>query len=132
MSEVVGVSVVFALVAVLTIIYLVPVVVYGAASARGWADRPTESSPQAFLLGVLVTKVGTALAFVLLLWLSRDYWVDRWLVYALIWFAMFTASEVGDAISGRQRWREALLGVVSEGIYAPAAAYAADQILGIG
>jgi len=128
---VVVVSVVFAVIGVLAIIYLVPVVVYSVASAFGGAEPPTDSSPQAFLLGVLVTKVGTALAFVLLLWLSRDYWVDRWVVYALIWFAMFTASEVGEAISGRQGWREALLGVISEGIYAPAAAYAAYQILGI-
>ena len=71
------------------------------------------------------------MAFVLLLWLSRDYWVGDWLVYALIWFAMFAASEAGEAISGRQGWREALLGMVSEGIYAPAAAYAAFRILGI-
>jgi hypothetical protein len=125
-------SVVLAFLAVLAIIYVVPVVVYGAASAFGRAERPTESSPQAFLLGVLVTKIGTALAFVLLLWLSPDYWVDRWLVYAMIWFTMFSASEVGDAISGRQGWREAMLGVISEAIYAPAAAYAAYQILGIG
>ena len=53
-------SVVVAIIAVLAIIYLVPVVVYRTSSAFGWEERPTESSPQAFLLGVLVTKVGTA------------------------------------------------------------------------
>lgn len=122
-------SLVTATVVVLAIIYLVPLLVYGPASALGWVEIPAESSPRAFLLGVLVTKLGTAAAFVLLFWLSGQVWADRWLLYGLIWFVMFAASEIGEAISGRSAWPEALLGIVSEAIYAPSAAYAAHRIL---
>ena len=125
-------SPVFAALAVLAIIYVVPVVVYGAASTLGWLKLPTQSSPQAFLFCVLVTKVGTTAAFVLILLLSAEVWSDRWLLYGLIWFAMFAASELGDAIAGRSSWAEAMLGVISEAIYAPAAALAAHTILGLG
>jgi hypothetical protein len=125
------VPLVLATIAVLAIIYVVPLLVYGAASALGAAELPTESSHQRFLLGVLVTKLGTAVAFVLLLQMSAAVWVDRWLLYGLIWFGMFAASEVGDAISGRSTWREALLGIVSEAIYAPASAFAAYSLLRI-
>lgn len=124
--------VVLAVLAVLAIIYVVPLMIYGVASACGWLRLPTQSSPQAFLLGVLVTKVGTAAAFVLLLLAGAEVWHARWLLYGLIWFAMFAASELGDAIAGRGSWAEAMLGVMSEAIYAPAAALAAHEILGLG
>ncbi len=123
-------SVVIATMAVLAIIYVVPLVLYGAASRLGGLELPTESSPQRFLLGVLVTKLGTAVAFVLLLEMTSAVWIDRWLLYGLIWFGMFAASEVGDAISGRSTWREASLGILSEAIYAPASAFAAYRLLG--
>jgi len=121
----------FAMVAVLAIIFVVPLAVYGAASTFGGVELPAESSPQQFLLGVLVTKIGTAVAFVMLLQLTSTVWVDRWLLYGLIWFGMFAASEVGDAISGRSSWREAWLGILSEAIYAPASAFVAYRLLGI-
>lgn len=124
-------SFVLAIGAVLGIIFVVPLVLYGAASALGGVELPAESSPQRFLLGVLVTKSGTAIAFVLLLQLTGAVWAGRWLLYGLIWFGMFAASEFGDAISGRSSWREAMLGVLSEAIYAPAAAFAACKILGV-
>lgn len=117
--------------AVLAIIYIVPFLVYGGASALGGIELPTETAPQRFLLGVLVTKLGTAVAFTVLLGLTSAVWGDRWPLYGLIWFAMFAASEVGDGISGRSSWREAWLGVLSEAIYAPASAFAAFAILGI-
>ena len=126
-----SVSLVIATMAVLAIIYVVPLVVYGAASTLGGVELPTESSPQRFLLGVLVTKLGTAIAFVLLLQITSAAWVDRWPLYGLIWFGMFAASEVGDAISGRSTWQEASLGILSEAIYAPASAFAAYSLLGI-
>ena len=125
-------SPVLAAVAVLAIIYVVPLLIYGAASTLGWLKLPTQSSPQAFLFGVLITKVGTTAAFVFILLLSGEVWGGRWLLYGLIWFAMFSASELGDAIAGRSSWAEAMLGVISEAIYAPAAALAAHQILGLG
>lgn len=122
-------TLVLAIVAVLAIIYVVPFVVYAGASVLRLVDIPSETSPQRFLLGVLVTKLGTAAAFVLILHLG---WPGGWLMYSLIWFAMFAASEIGDAISGRASWAEALLGVLSEAIYAPLAALSAFAILGLG
>jgi len=122
---------VLAVLAVLAIIYVVPFAVYGVAGALGQLELPTEASPRTFLFGVLVTKLGTAIAFVLVLQLSGATWAGRWLLYGAIWFAMFAASEVGDAISGRSSWREAILGIVSEAVYAPAAAFAAHEILGL-
>ncbi|MHB1018374.1 MAG: hypothetical protein ACYC2X_10890 [Coriobacteriia bacterium] len=122
---------VFALAAVLAIIFVVPFVVYGAASSLAGVQLPAESSPRRFLLGVLITKLGTAAAFVLILQLTGELWIGRLGLYALVWFGMFAASEIGDAVSGRSTWREAWLGVLSEAIYAPAAAYAAFRILGI-
>lgn len=124
-------SVVLAMVAVLAIIFVVPMVVYGAASALGGMELPAAASPQRFLLGVFVTKLGTAVAFVLLLHLTSEVWVGRWPLYGVIWFVMFAASEMGDAISRRSSWREAWLGILSEAIYAPASALAAFAILGI-
>ena len=123
---------VLATIAVLAIIYLVPMAVYGAASGLGLVELPAEASPRTFLLGILVTKLGTAVAFVLILALSGAMWSERWLLYGVIWLAMFAASELGDAISGRSSWPEAVLGIVSEAIYAPAAAFAAHQTLGLG
>jgi len=117
---------------VLAIIYLVPFVIYAGASALGVVDIPAEASPQRFLLGVLIIKLGTAAAFVLVLFLGSPVFSFGWLTYALIWFAMFAASEIGDAVTTRSSWSEALLGVLSEAVYTPAAALAAFAILGIG
>ncbi|MDZ4168250.1 MAG: hypothetical protein U1E26_01155 [Coriobacteriia bacterium] len=125
-------SIVLAIAAVLAIIYVVPFVVYAGASALGLAEIPAEVSPQRFLLGVLITKLGTAVAFVLILHLGSPAFSVGWLTYSLIWFGMFAASEIGDAVSTRSSWSEAMLGVLSEVIYAPAAALAAFAILGIG
>ena len=123
-------SQVFAILAVLAIIYLVPFAIYGGASAMGWIKAPSQVSPRTFLLGILVSKLGTATAFVLIIHITAPLWAGRWLLYAALWFFMFAVSELGDAIARRSPWREALLGVVSEAIYLPAAAYVAFRLLG--
>lgn len=63
---------------VLVVIYAVPFLVYGAASALGGLRPPRTASPTKFLLGVLLTKVGTAVAFVALFALTRAFWGPRW------------------------------------------------------
>ncbi len=108
---------------VLVIIYVVPFMVYGSASAFGGLKPPTPASPGRFLAGVLVTKVGTAVAFVVLFAFTQAVWGPRWLLYALVWFAMFALGEVGETVSGRTGKTEALLGIVAELIYAPLSAY---------
>lgn len=116
--------------AVLAMIYLVPFAFYAGASALKLLDIPPAPSPQAFLLGILVTKIGTALAFVLLVPVGAPILPGGWLAYGAIWFAMFAASEAGDAISGRSAWPEAIVGIAAEAVYAPASAAAAFAILG--
>ena len=71
-------------------------------------------------------------SFVLILHLGWSASSPGWQAYGLIWFAMFAGSEIGEAVSGRSKWAEALLGVLSEAIYTPAAALAAFAILNIG
>lgn len=121
-----------AIVAVVGIIYAVPVLIYGAASAAGWVELPPEASPRAFLLGILITKLGTAVVFVAVLQLSRARWSGGWLLYGVLWFVMFAASELGDGVSGRSSWPESVLGIASEAIYAPVSAFVAYRILGVG
>jgi hypothetical protein len=121
--------VVWATLAVLAIIYVVPFVIYGIAGALGGVEIPQEASPHRFLLGVLITKAGTAVAFVIVFWLTSAVWTDRWLAYGAIWFVMFAASEIGEAISGRTSTSEAALGILSEAVYAPAAAFVAHVLL---
>jgi hypothetical protein len=115
---------------VLVIIYVVPFLVYGAASAVAGLQPPDTASPVRFLSGVLVTKVGTAVALVLLFKLANPAFHERWLLYAAAWFVMFALSEVGDTISGRTTVTEAGLGVLSELIYVPAAVYATRWMVG--
>ena len=131
-GEVGEVSTVLAMLAALAIIYVVPLIVYGVAGSLGGLELPKGAAPGSFLLGILVTKLGTAVAFVLLFQLIDASLAGRWWPYGLIWFGMFAASEVGDAISGRSTWPEAALGIISEAIYAPASAFAVQKIVGGG
>jgi hypothetical protein len=114
---------------VLLIIYVVPFVVYGVASVVGGLKPPDNASPARFLSGILVTKLGTAIAFVALFAIGRGVWSGQWLLYGLIWLVMFALSEVGEAISGRMTVPEAVLGIVSECMYAPASAFAVARLL---
>lgn len=116
-------------VTVLAIIYLVPLVLYALSSRFISMPSPENAGPARFLTGVLVTKFGTAVAFVGVFWLSRATWENRWLVYAALWFAMFAGSEVGDAVSGRSTTGEAVVGVVSEAVYAPLSAWVVYEML---
>jgi hypothetical protein len=121
-----------AILAVLLTIYAVPFVVYGAASVFGGLRPPATASAGRFLLGVLVTKLGTAVAFVVLFSATKSLWGDRWFLYASVWFLMFAFSEVGETISGRTTRVEAALGILSEAIYAPLSAFVVQWLLGRG
>jgi hypothetical protein len=116
-----------AVASVWAILFAVPFVIYGTASAVIHLKPPAEPAWR-FLLSVAVSKVGTALAFVLLFLLSRDAWRDRWLLYAVIWFVMFAVSEVADAIRPGYSATEAALGILSEAIYAPVAAFIVHRL----
>jgi hypothetical protein len=120
---------VLAVLLVLLIIYVVPLVVYGVAAVFGGLKPPDTVSPARFLGGVLVTKLGTAIAFVALFALTRDVWEGQWLLYGLLWLVTFAFSEMGEAISGRTTVPEAALGIVSECLYAPLSALTVSRLL---
>jgi len=92
--------------AVLAIIYAVPFAVYAAFSSITGL-QPPEGSPVAFLTSVLVSKVGTAIAFVSIFHFARPAFSGKWLLYAGLWWAMFVIGEIGQAIApaipGRRR-----------------------------
>lgn len=54
------------------IITLVPFIPYSVFSAAFGLEPPADVSPARFMASVLVTKVGTALAFVLIFHVARD------------------------------------------------------------
>lgn len=110
------------------IIFIIPFVVYGSASSF-ISIKPPEGTLWRFLLSVGVTKLGTAIGFVLLFVLCQDVLRDRRLVYAGIWFAMFAISEAGDVVKTGYTITEALLGIVSEALYTPLSALTVDRLL---
>ncbi len=88
--------------AVLAILYFVPLIVYGPASSLGWVEFPAPESPGRFMLSVLVLKVGVATAFVGLFHLGRPGY----------------------------GWSEALFGILSEAVYTPLSALLVGRMLG--
>jgi hypothetical protein len=122
---------VLTVVLVLAVIYAVPILVYGLASALVGLKTPEGASPARFLTGVLVSKIGTALAFVLIFYFARSSLSGQWLLYALFWWLMFVFDEIGQAIGPKYSLTEAMAGVVSETIYLPASAYLTHRLLGV-
>jgi len=114
---------------VLAVIFLVPFLVYSLFALLGRVEPPSDGSPLAFLAGILVSKAGTALAFVLIFHFARGALRGRWPLYALLWWAMYTAGEIGQAMGPHYSWMEAVAGVISETIYFPAAAFITDRLL---
>lgn len=110
-----------AVAAVWGILFVVPFVIYGSASALFGLKPPTGPAWQ-FLLSVAVTKVGTAAAFVALFVSCRVAWRGHWLQYAGIWFLMFAVSEIGEAVKPAYTVAYAMLGILSEAIYLPLSA----------
>ena len=115
---------------VLTVIYVVPLLVYGLGSVIAGLTTPEGSSPAKFLLSVLITKIGTAIAFVLLFYFARDSLSGQWLLYAFIWWLMFLVGEIGQTIGPNYSWKEAIAGMISETIYLPISAYLTNWLIG--
>lgn len=113
---------------VLAIIFAVPFVIYAATSAVTGLETPGGSS-LVFLTGVLISKTGTALAFVLLFHVARNSLSGHWIQYAAIWWIMFAIGEVGQAIGPDYSWQEAVAGILSETIYFPLSAYLVDWMI---
>lgn len=55
-------------------------------------------------MSVFVSKLGTALAFVLIFYIAGGSLSRQWLVYALLWWVMFVVGEIGQAIGPDYTW----------------------------
>jgi hypothetical protein len=118
-----------AVAAVTGIIFLVPVLVYGVFERLGLAEIPG-GSPASFLAGVLVSKIGTAIAFVMFFSLTRSEIGQNWLLYALIWWVMYVFGEIGQAMGPDYPLSEAVAGIIPEAIYFPLSAYLIYRMMG--
>ena len=124
-------KVVLSIVLVLATIYIVPFLVYGLGSVVAGLKTPEGSSPAAFLISVLVTKIGTAIAFVLIFYIARSSLSGQWLLYAFVWWLMFVIGEIGQTIGPNYSWKEAVAGVISETIYLPLSACLTNWLIGL-
>jgi hypothetical protein len=122
---------VLAIVVVLAVIFVVPFLVYSLLALLTALEPPAEGSPLRFLSGILVSKAGTAIVFVLIFRVGQASFQGRWLLYGLLWFVMFSIGEVGQAIGPGYSWSEAAGGIVSEAIYCPLSAYFTWRLLGM-
>lgn len=107
---------------VLAVIYIIPIIIYGTFSRFLKLETPKGSAVK-FLLGILISKVGAALAFVIIFYIGREIFSEKWLLYGIIWLGMYISGEIGQAIGPDYSWKEAIAGIVSECIYFPLSAY---------
>ena len=122
---------ILSIVLTLAIIYIVPFLVYGVFSAVAGLKPPEDASPVQFLVSILVSKVGTAIAFVLIFYFARDSLSGRWLLYAFIWWLAYVIGEVGQAIGPNYSWKEAVAGIISETVYFPLSAFVTSWLVGL-
>jgi hypothetical protein len=115
---------------VLAIIYIVPFVVYGLGSVLAGLKPPEGVSPARFLISVFVSKLGTAITFVLIFYFAREALRGRWVLYAGLWWLMFIIGEIGQAIGPHYSWKEALAGIISETVYWPLSAFVTNWLIG--
>ena len=114
----------------LLIIFVVPFLVYGLAAVIGGVKAPEGISAAQFQFGVLISKLGTAVAFVLIFYFARATFSAQWPLYALLWWVSFFTGEIGETICGKYTWKEAVCGVISETIYLPLSAYVVHRLIG--
>ena len=118
-----------AVIATFVTIQVVPFIVYGTMSVMSGLEPTGTTSPGLFMAGVAISKLGTAIAFVTLYWLVLDSIGRRWFLYAIPWWTMFVATELGEALGTNYTWMEAIGGIISETFYTPLASYLTYRIL---
>lgn len=121
-------NIILSIILVLAIIYIIPFIIYGIFSSVAGLKKP-EGSPLMFLLSVLVSKFGTAIAFVLIFYFARNAFGGNWILYACIWWLMYVIGEVGQAIGPNYSWKEAIVGIISETAYFPLSAYIVNWLI---
>ena len=97
--------------------WLVPIPVYGLFAGLGWIPMPDAGDPSSFYLSVSVIKAGFALGFVGLF--PRT---GSWRNYAMTWWVMFVALEIGQVLSQMNPVSFAVAGILSEAGYFPLSA----------
>jgi len=122
-------KILLAILSTLVITFVVPFPVYGLFSGAGLVETPEDAAVAAFMLGVLVSKVGTAIGFVLLFYVARSVFDSRWMNYALLWWLMSVIHEVGQSIGPGYAWMEGIAGIISETVYFPLAALVTCRLL---
>lgn len=123
------IKIVAGIIITLIIIYIVPFILYSLASVLFGLKVPENESPLKFLLGILVSKIGTSLIFVLIFYVAKDKFQADWLTYAIIWWAGSAIGELGDSIKPDYSLSEAFIGIVSEAVYFPLSAYLVGRII---
>jgi len=119
---------VIAIIATIAIIYIVPFVFYGFSSIV-WDLKPPDDVPAGqFLMSILISKIGTAIAFVLIYHYAKVGLNRKWLLYSIIWWLSFAIGELGQAIGPNYTWQEAVIGIISEVVYFPLAALVTDRL----
>lgn len=121
---------ILSIIVTLAIIYIVPFVMYAAATIVWDLEPPDDVAPWQFLIGILVSKIGTAIAFVLIYQFAKVGLGRKWSLYAFIWWLSFAIGELGQAIGPHYTWKEGFIGVISEAIYFPLAAVFIDLLIG--
>ena len=117
------------IVLVLTVIYIIPFILYSAASVLVGLEPPEGVSPGHFLMSILVSKIGTAITFVLIFYVARDALSGKWILYAGLWWLMYVIGEIGQTIGPNYSWQEAIIGTISETIYWPLSAFITNSVL---
>ena len=120
-------DILFSYLLTLLVIFVVPVLVYGFFVKFTALEEPEKKLD--FMVSVLVQKLGTTFGFVILFFLARSYFSERWLVYGLIWAVMYGIVEIGQMIGSDYSKKEAAAGIISEFIYFPIAALIVAKLL---
>ena len=107
--------------------WLVPIPVYGLFAALGWTPMLDVGDPLSFYLGVSVIKAGFAFGFVGLF--PRT---GSWRNYAMTWWVMFAALELGQVVSQTNSLSFAVAGILSEAGYFPLSAFLVSRAFGTG
>lgn len=113
---------------VLAVIYIVPVIVYAVFSSVAGVKQP-KGSPVRFLLSIFISKLGTAIAFVLIYYVAGNVLREQLLLYAFLWWIFFILGEIGQAVGPDYTWKEAIAGMISETLYVPFSAYILHWLL---
>ena len=107
--------------------WLVPIPVLGLFAALGWMQMPGAGNPLSFYLSVVVIKAGFAFGFVGLF--PRT---GSWSGYAMTWWVMFAALELGQVLGQMNPLSFAVAGILSEAAYLPLSAFLVSRAIGAG